>query len=139
MEPDLTKLEDLRSQVSGARSKEVEARLSLRTIEERKDAISQRAMALENQANAEREAASKSISRRENRAQAAITAQEIADTAYEALIQIESSISKAGAERLVLTHTDCVFFTLHKTNKTTLAEIEAEVIDTSKEELCLGQ
>ena len=83
MEPDLTKLEDLRSQVSGARSKEVEARLSLRTIEERKDAISQRAMALENQANAEREAASKSISRRENRAQAAITAQEIADTAYE--------------------------------------------------------
>jgi chromosome segregation ATPase len=99
MEPDLTKLEDLRSQVSGARSKEVEARLSLRTIEERKDAISQRAMALENQANAEREAASKSISRRENRAQAAITAQEIADTAYEALIQIESSISKAGAER----------------------------------------
>ena len=99
MEPDLTKLEDLRSQVSGARSKEVEARLSLRTIEERKDAISQRAMALENQASAEREAASKSISRRENRAQAAITAQEIADTAYEALIQIESSISKAGAER----------------------------------------
>jgi chromosome segregation ATPase len=99
MEPDLTKLEDLRSQVSGARSKEVEARLSLRTIEERKDAISQRAMALENLANAEREAASKSISRRENRAQAAITAQEIADTAYEALIQIESSISKAGAER----------------------------------------
>ena len=99
MEPDLTKLEDLRSQVSAARSKEVEARLSLRTIEERKDAVSQRAMALENQANSERDAASKSISRRENRAQAAITAQEIADTAYEALIQIESSISKAGAER----------------------------------------
>jgi chromosome segregation protein len=99
LEPDLTHLEDLRSQVSGARSKEVEARLSLRTIEERKDAVSQRALALENQANAEREATSRSISRRENRAQAAITAQEIADTAYEALIQIESSISKAGAER----------------------------------------
>jgi len=99
LEPDLTQLEDLRSQVSSARSKEVEARLSLRTIEERRDAIAQRAIALENQASAERDAASKSISRRENRAQAAITAQEIADTAYEALIQIESSISKAGAER----------------------------------------
>ena len=99
LEPDLTHLEDLRSQVSSARSKEVEARLSLRTIEERRDAIAQRAIALENQASAERDAASKSISRRENRAQAAITAQEIADTAYEALIQIESSISKAGAER----------------------------------------
>ncbi len=99
VEPDLTNLEDLRSQVSAARSKEVEARLSLRTIEERKDAIAQRAIALENQATAERESESRSISRRENRAQAAITAQEIADTAYEALIQIESSISRSGIER----------------------------------------
>ncbi len=99
VEPDLTNLEDLRSQVSAARSKEVEARLSLRTIEERKDAIAQRAIALENQAAAERESESRSISRRESRAQAAITAQEIADTAYEALIQIESSISRSGIER----------------------------------------
>lgn len=99
VEPDLTNLEDLRSQVSGARSKEVESRLNLRTIEERKDALSQRAEALENQAAAERESASRSISRRENRAQAAITAQDIADTAYEALIQIESSIARAGSER----------------------------------------
>ncbi|NDF56571.1 MAG: recombination protein RecF [Actinobacteria bacterium] len=99
VEPDLTHLEDLRSQVSAARSKEVEARLSLRTIEERKDAIAQRAAALENQAFTERESLSKSISRRETRAQAAVTAQEIADTAYEALIQIESSISRAGTER----------------------------------------
>ncbi|MEY3250922.1 MAG: hypothetical protein RLZZ27_1030, partial [Actinomycetota bacterium] len=56
LEPDLTHLEDLRSQVSSARSKEVEARLSLRTIEERRDAIAQRAIALENQASAERDA-----------------------------------------------------------------------------------
>ena len=99
VEPDLTNLEDLRSQVSAARSMEVESRLSLRTIEERKDAIAQRAIALETQAAAERESESRSISRRENRAQAAVTAQEIADTAYEALIQIESSISQAGIER----------------------------------------
>jgi chromosome segregation protein len=99
VEPDLTHLEDLRSQVSDARSKEVEARLNLRTIEERKDAIEQRARALENQAKVERDAASKSVSRREVRAQAAITAQQIADAAYEALIQIESSILRAGSER----------------------------------------
>jgi chromosome segregation ATPase len=99
VEPDLTNLEDLRSQVSAARSMEVESRLSLRTIEERKDAIAQRAITLETQAAAERESESRSISRRENRAQAAVTAQEIADTAYEALIQIESSISRAGIER----------------------------------------
>jgi len=99
VEPDLTHLEDLRSQVSSARSKEVESRLNLRTIEERKDALSQRAASLENQASVERESAARTISRRENRAQAAITAQEIADTAYEALIQIESSIARASTER----------------------------------------
>ena len=99
VEPDLTNLEDLRSQVSSARSKEVESRLNLRTIEERKDALSLRAEALENQAATERESASRSNSRRENRALAAISAQEIADTAYEALIQIESSIARAGSER----------------------------------------
>lgn len=98
-EPDLTHLEDLRSQVSAARSKEVESRLGLRTLEERKDALAQRAVTLENQANSERESASRSILRRESRAQAAITAQEIADSAYEALIQIESSIAKAASER----------------------------------------
>ena len=99
VEPDLTNLEDLRSQVSSARSKEVESRLNLRTIEERKDALSLRAEALENQAATERESASRSNSRRENRALAAISAQEIADTAYDALIQIESSIARAGSER----------------------------------------
>ena len=98
-DPDLTHLEDLRSKVSAARSAEVEARLSLRTLEERANAISDRALALENAARAERENASKAVSRREQRAQAAISAQGIADAAYEALIQIEVSISKATAER----------------------------------------
>ena len=98
-EPDLTHLEDLRTQVSNARSKEVESRLRLRTVEERITAISQRAQALEDAAQSERDSASKAISRRDARAKAAITAQQIADAAYEALIQIESSISRAGTER----------------------------------------
>jgi len=98
-EPDHTHLEDLRSKVSATRSLEVEARLQVRTLEERVTALSQRASALENAANSERENATKAVARREARAIAAITAQEIADAAYEALIQIESSISKAAAER----------------------------------------
>jgi chromosome segregation protein len=68
-------------------------------VEERITAISQRAQALEDAAQGERDSASKAISRRDARAKAAITAQQIADAAYEALIQIESSISRAGAER----------------------------------------
>ncbi len=107
-EPDLTHLEDLRSQVSAARSAEVEARLELRTLEERITAIAARAKNLEDSAAHERESASKAIIRREQRAIAAATAQSIADTAYETLIQIEVSISKALAERqrLELSRTD---------------------------------
>ncbi len=98
-EPDLTHLEDLRSQVSAARSAEVEARLELRTLEGRISALTARAQSLEDSAIYERESASKAILRREQRAGAAATAQTIADTAYETLIQIEVSISKALAER----------------------------------------
>ena len=98
-EPDLTHLEDLRSQVSSSRSGEVEARLHLRTQEERLTALGQRALALEISAKNERESASKAIIRREQRALASVTAQAVADAAYEALIQIETSIAKAAAER----------------------------------------
>ena len=99
VEPDHTSVEDLRSKVSATRSHEVEARLQVRTLEERVTALSERAMALEHAAQSERDSASKAVVRREARGLAAITAQEIADAAYEALIQIESSISKAAAER----------------------------------------
>ena len=98
-EPDLTALENLRANVATSRAVEVEARLGLRTLEERVAAIAQRASDLENAARNERESASKYIARREARARGAITAQAIADAAYEALIQIESSISRANAER----------------------------------------
>jgi chromosome segregation protein len=98
-EPDLISLENLRANVATSRAVEVEARLGLRTLEERVAAIAQRATDLENAARNERESASKYIARREARARGAITAQSIADAAYEALIQIESSISRANAER----------------------------------------
>lgn len=99
VEPNLSLLEELRSQVSAARAIEVEARLELRTVEERLAAVAARAKSLEDQALNERENASKAITRREQRVIAAATAQIIADTAYETLIQIEVSISKALAER----------------------------------------
>jgi len=98
-EPDLTHLEDLRSRVSASRSTEVEARLNLRTLEERVTAIGARALSLEQAAQNERDSASRAVSRREQRGVAALTAQAIADASYEALIQIEVSISKAAAER----------------------------------------
>ena len=98
-EPDTTQREELRSKVAEARAREVEARLELRTREERIGAIAARAQTLEDAAQAERDGAARAIARRASRAVAAQSAQAIADTAYEVLIQIESSIAKALAER----------------------------------------
>ncbi len=98
-EPDTTQLENLRASVATARALEVEARLSLRTIEERATAIAERAATLEQAAISERESTVRQIARREARARGAVVAQAIADAAYEALIQIENSISRANHER----------------------------------------
>ena len=99
LEPELSAVENLRATLATARAVEVEARLALRTIEERVAAISQRARDLELAASNERQAASNNIARRAARARGAVTAQAIADAAYEALIQIEISISRANSER----------------------------------------
>ncbi len=98
-EPDHSHTEDLRNKVSQARTVEVEARLAVRTIEERVDSVGARAAALEASAKAEREASERAVSRRGARARGAVISQAIAEAAYEALIHIERSIAKAATER----------------------------------------
>jgi len=98
-EPDHTGAEALRNKVSLARTSEVEARLAVRTTEERVDSIAARAKALEESANAEREASARAVSRRGARARGALISSAIAEAAYEALIHIERSIAKAATER----------------------------------------
>jgi chromosome segregation protein len=98
-EPDHQVAQTLRQRVSAARTAEVEARLALRTSEERVDSLAARAQALEEAARAEREASERAISRRGARARGALISQAIAEAAYEALIHIERSIAKASAQR----------------------------------------
>ncbi len=98
-EPDHQIAQTLRQKVSAARTAEVEARLAVRTSEERVDSLAARAQALEDGARAEREASERAISRRGARARGALISQAIAEAAYEALIHIERSIAKASAER----------------------------------------
>jgi chromosome segregation protein len=98
-EPDHTVAENLRNQVSLARTSEVEARLAVRTSEERVDSISARAKTLEDAANTERDASERAVSRRGARARGALISSAIAEAAYEALIHIERSIAKAATER----------------------------------------
>ena len=98
-EPDHQVAQTLRQKVSQARTTEVEARLAVRTSEERVDSFAARAQALEDGARAEREASERAVSRRGARARGALISQAIAEAAYEALIHIERSIAKASAER----------------------------------------
>jgi chromosome segregation protein len=98
-EPDHGRAESLRNDVSNARTAEVEARLAVRTSEERVASIAARALALEESAKAEREASDRAVSRRGARARGAVISQAIAEAAYEALIHIERSIAKAQTER----------------------------------------
>jgi len=39
-----------------------------------------------------------------------------------------NGITKAGTKRLIYTHTDCVFITVHATDKLTVEEVTKEVI-----------
>ncbi|MBM3719253.1 MAG: chromosome segregation protein SMC [Actinobacteria bacterium] len=98
-EPDTSIAESLKSELATARGVEVDARLQLRTTEERVTALVHRIEELIESAKRERESASRQIARREARGRGAVIAQEIAETAYEALIQIEISIAAAAAER----------------------------------------
>jgi chromosome segregation protein len=98
-EPDHGVAENLRNEVSIARTAEVEARLAVRTSEERVDSIGARAKSLEDAAQAERDASQRAVSRRGARARGAVISAAIAEAAYEALIHIERSIAKAATER----------------------------------------
>ena len=98
-EPDYSRANDLRNQVSTLRTAEVEARLAVRTSEERVASLSARAQALEDAAQAERDASERAGSRRGARARGAIISQSIAEAAYEVLIHIERTIAQASAER----------------------------------------
>ena len=98
-EPDHAAAENLRNEVSVARTAEVEARLAVRTSEERVDSLSARAKSLEDAAQAERDASQRAVSRRGARARGAVVSAAIAEAAYESLIHIERSIAKASTER----------------------------------------
>jgi chromosome segregation protein len=98
-EPSHSRADLVRTEVSNARTTEVEARLLVRTSEERLDSLAARAKTLEDSAAAEREASARAVVRRGSRARGAVISQAIAESAYEALIHIERSIAKAASER----------------------------------------
>jgi chromosome segregation protein len=98
-EPDGAERERLAALVTAARASEVEARLGVRTGEERSQALATRAGGLEAAAAAERQARERAARARERRARQAVTAAAVLIVAREALDRIERSLALAAAER----------------------------------------
>ena len=82
-----------------ARGAEMEARLEVRTVEERQRAISGRADALASAAVAERQASARALARAERRAAGAVVASAVAEGARIALARIELSAAAADTDR----------------------------------------
>ncbi len=82
-----------------ARAAEVEARLAVRTGEERARGLHGRAEALERSARQERQARERLMSLRAERSRGAVVAAEVAHAAQEALTRIAESLAVAAGER----------------------------------------
>jgi chromosome segregation protein len=104
----------------------MEARLEVRTVEERLRAISGRADALVKAAVAERQAAVRALARAQRRAAGAAVASAVAEGARIALARIEASSAAADAERQAAEEA-------HKGRDAELREVRARIRDTSEE------
>ncbi len=98
-EPAADNREHLAASASAARRHEVDARLSLRTSEERVAAISARAQQLERAAENERQARAAAVERRLRRAAELVVAQAVLQGARITLSRVDSSVASAGRER----------------------------------------
>jgi chromosome segregation protein len=125
------------------RTTEVEARLAVRTSEERLDSLAARIKALVEAAITEREASERAVSRRGARARGAVISQAIAEAAYEALIHIERSIAKAATERAVLEEARSIregdTLSARARNRELAAELEVLTSSVHKDEIARAE
>ncbi|OPC80947.1 chromosome segregation protein SMC [Embleya scabrispora] len=98
-EPDTAERDRLAGAASGARQAEMEARLAVRTHEERVRSLAGRADALDRGARAEREARAAAARRRERLAVEARIARAVLVGAEALLRHVEASLARAGGER----------------------------------------
>ncbi len=102
-ESDLTQAVTVRdaaaAEATSARAKETEARLALRTLEERVRAVAGRAESLERAAATERQARELAASRAVRRAAQAARAREVAEAARRTLAVLDRSLAEADAAR----------------------------------------
>jgi chromosome segregation protein len=98
-EPSTEARDRLRAEVAAARQSETEARLAVRTAEERARALHGRAESLRRQARQEREARERAAAAREARRRGAAVASRVRSDAEAALVALATSLTRAAAER----------------------------------------
>ncbi len=98
-EPSTAERDRLAAALTAARAEEVEARLAVRTAEERAQALAGRADSLEHAAGQERAARERVAARREQRARAAQVARAVRLGAQSTLARLEVSVRLAEQER----------------------------------------
>jgi chromosome segregation protein len=98
-DPDVAERDRLAAVVTSSRTAEVEARLAVRTGEERSGSLAERAMSLEQAAVAERQAREKAARARERRARETVVAAAVLVVAQSALARLEHSLQLAADER----------------------------------------
>ncbi|MEU6863162.1 AAA family ATPase [Streptomyces sp. NPDC046876] len=103
-EPDTARRDRLAADGANARQTEMEARLQLRTHEERVKGLAGRADSLDRGARAEREARARAERRRARLRHEAAVARAVADGARQLLAHLEVSLGRADAERTAAEH-----------------------------------
>ncbi|MFD7656547.1 chromosome segregation protein SMC [Actinosynnema sp. NPDC059797] len=98
-EPDTAHRDELAAELASARQGEVDARLALRTAEERARAVQGKADALRRAARAEREARERAQRAQASRARGAVVAKAVVRGGEAALERIAESLSRAARER----------------------------------------
>jgi chromosome segregation protein len=101
-EPNAHDLERLAEAARSARQTEMDARLTLRTSEERARALHDRAEGLESAARAERETRGRAAARRERRIQDATAAEAVVAATRFLLIRLDESLQEAATTRSVV-------------------------------------
>ncbi len=117
----------LAAQATAARNAEMEARLEVRTVEERLRAVAGRGDALASAAAAERQAIQRAKARGIRRAQEAAVASAVAEGALAALTAIERSRTLADAERQAAEQASHGRDTELKTVRARIRELTAEL------------
>jgi chromosome segregation protein len=142
-EPDPARRDQLAEDARLARAAEMDARLALRTMEERVRALAGRADALRRAAENERQSRAKALARRERLRREAAVARAVLSAGRVLAERVEASIALAGTERaeadVARTEAEAALAAVRKTVRSYAADFEALVDTAHRDEMARAE